>query len=311
MKTFIRVTEVWVPSRDRTHLELAGGLYGSLTEFGRISQQTRFGYDEGLPGKAWAQGHPIVLKDLENSYFLRGAAAKVHGLTSGIAMPIFAGEVLTSVLVFLCGDDEQHVGAIELWRNDPSSSYDMSLVDGYYGTAEIFEWISAHVLFRPGFGLVGRVWQSGMPLIMADLGHSYRFLRQEDARRVGINKGFGIPCAEVDGVTYVLTFLSAVGTPIANRVEIWVPDATRKALVFESGTCDKCDLTADYSSVRIPRGQGPIGGIWRTAVPAVVEDLGATAGATTESALRAGLKSMVAMPVWNGGSLAAVVAWYF
>jgi hypothetical protein len=29
-----------------------------------------------------------------------------------------------------CGDDEKHVGAIELWHNDPEKSHEMGLVDG-------------------------------------------------------------------------------------------------------------------------------------------------------------------------------------
>ena len=33
-----------------------------------------FGYDEGLPGKAWAARHPILLKDLQQPYFRRAEA---------------------------------------------------------------------------------------------------------------------------------------------------------------------------------------------------------------------------------------------
>jgi hypothetical protein len=33
MKTFIRVTEVWGPARNRTQLEFADGLYGPLKAF--------------------------------------------------------------------------------------------------------------------------------------------------------------------------------------------------------------------------------------------------------------------------------------
>lgn len=182
-------------------------------------------------------------------------------------------------------------------------------MDGYYGSAELFEWISTHVLFRPVFGLPGRVWQTGMPLAMGDLGHSYRFLRQDDARRVGINKGFGVPCPSVDGVTCVLTFLSALGAPIAHRVEVWVPDEGRKFLVFDSGLCDgDIPLAEAYRSTRIARGEGAIDGIWRTGIPAVVADLSREMGPTVDSASRAGLTSMVAMPVWDVGRLKCVVA---
>ncbi len=42
------------------------------------------------------------------------------------------------MVVFLCGDDAEHVGAIELWHNDAASNAEMGLVDGYYGTADAF-----------------------------------------------------------------------------------------------------------------------------------------------------------------------------
>ena len=58
MKTFIKVTEIWVPDKQRTHLEFGSGLYGGLIEFKAASEQQQFAYNEGLPGKAWA-GVPI------------------------------------------------------------------------------------------------------------------------------------------------------------------------------------------------------------------------------------------------------------
>ena len=67
-------------------------------------------------------------------------------------MPVFAGSILTGVVVFFCGDDEAHVGAIELWHNDPDKSFEMRLVDGYYGTAEMFEFNSKYTRFPRGFG---------------------------------------------------------------------------------------------------------------------------------------------------------------
>ena len=47
-------------------LHFLDGLYGPLGEFRAVSEQMRFGFDEGLPGKAWATGHPIILKEFEN-----------------------------------------------------------------------------------------------------------------------------------------------------------------------------------------------------------------------------------------------------
>jgi hypothetical protein len=152
MKTFIRVVELWVPDRTRTRLEFGGSLCSEeFSEFKAVSENALFAYDEGLPGKAWASGHPVILTKFANSYFKRTDEAAEAGLTCGVALPVFAGEFLMAVMVVFCGDDVRHVGAIELWHNDPQRSHEMGLVDGYYGTADMFEFNSRHTRFPRGF----------------------------------------------------------------------------------------------------------------------------------------------------------------
>src|ERR1700704_459550 len=75
MNGFIRIAEVWVPTKDRLQLQLDDGLYGSLEELRAISERTRFGFGEGLPGKAWAARHPIVVADFQESWFAGAPAA--------------------------------------------------------------------------------------------------------------------------------------------------------------------------------------------------------------------------------------------
>ena len=210
MKTLIRVTEIWVPNKQRTHLEFFDGLYGELAEFKGASESMVFAYGEGMPGKAWATRRPVILHSFDNSYFLRTEAAQKAGLTAGIALPIFAGDYLQAVIVFFIGDDLENVGGIEVWSNTPAESFDMGMEDGYYGTAETFEWTARHTKFRPGFGLPGTVWQSGMPCIMQDLLSSKRTLRQDSNVRIGISKGVGIPCSYDSKQAVVMTFLSAL-----------------------------------------------------------------------------------------------------
>lgn len=312
MKTFIQVCEIWVPSRNRTVLEFQGGLYGPHKQFRVASERMCFGYDEGLPGKAWAARHPVILRDLQHSYFMRAETARAAGLSCGVALPVFAGDYLLAVLVMFCGDDAERVGAIELWHNDPARSYDMGLVDGYYGIAENFEYISRRTLFRPGFGLPGLVWQSGMPVIMGDLWHSERFLRRDDARKAGLSKGLGIPVAGEAGQHYVMTFLSAMGTPIARRFEVWVPQENREALVFSAGHCDSAsDLSQEYASTRLAPGDSPVSRAWVTGIPEVCESLADERSAIGDSARKAGWASLLALPVLEGGRLKAVVAFYF
>jgi hypothetical protein len=311
MKTFVRAVEYWVPGVDRTLLELGGALYGEARRLANASQGLCFGRGEGLPGQAWLAGHPLVLRDLSSSGFRRTAAAQADGLSCGIAVPIFAGDVLTAVLVIFCGDDDAHAGAIELWRNDPATSKDMTLVDGYYGsTGEAFEYSSRRTAFRRGHGLPGSVWDSGLPLFLDDLGHGKRFLRADDARQVGINRGFALPCSSLGDEHFVMAFLSALATPIVRRFEIWQPDATRTRLLRTYGFCESQGLlTGAPEGPVLERGQGCIGTTFVTGAPSLSDDAGhqPVVGA---AAAHAGLQWLVALPVLQGGRLMATVAWY-
>ncbi|NWG73851.1 MAG: GAF domain-containing protein [Rubrivivax sp.] len=312
MRTFIRAVEYWLPAGDRSHLEFGGGLYGSARRLAAVSPRTVFGRGEGLPGRAWEAGHPLVLQRLDGSYFRRADAALADRLTCGIAVPIFGGEFLSSVLVIFCGDDEAHAGAIEVWRNDPTASKDMTLADGYYGTTgEAFELMSRRMGFRRGHGLPGMVWDSGLPVFIDDLGHSARFLRADDARQVGINRGFALPCSTPGADHWVLAFLSALATPIVRRFEVWQPDASRERMWRTSGFCETAGaLDGAPEGPSLERGQGSVGMTLLTGVPAVGDDAG-TEPVTGPEARGAGLSSVVAIPVLRDGRLKCTVAWYF
>jgi hypothetical protein len=315
MKTFIRIVELWVPDRTRTRLEFGGGLGDSAcAEFMALSENTLFAYDEGLPGKAWACGHPIILTEFSGTEYKRSDDAREVGLSCGVALPVFAGEFLMAVVVLLCGDDGKHVGAVELWHNDPELSHEMSLVNGYYGTAETFGFNSKHMRFPRGFGLPGRAWKAGMPVIIKDLQHSKQFLRWQEASEIGIRCGVGIPYKgasdQTSNHTWVLTLLSAPHTPIAERFEIWVPNASRDALVFQSGDCRLTDLDVLYHGKTIGRGEGSIGGAWASGMPAICADLKHDASKAAALARNSGMKHLIVLPVIENALLKAVLAWY-
>lgn len=292
MKTFIRVIEYWVPSEDGSLLEFGGGLFGDSPRFAAISQNLCFGRGEGLPGRAWDTGRPIVLKELEGSYFRRATAAKAAGLTCGIAVPIFKGDALSAVTVIFCGDDEEHAGAIELWGNDPDESTDMTLVDGYYGTTgDTFEFISRATAFRRGNGLPGMAWDAQKPVFLPDLGKGSGFLRADGAVKVGINRGFAIPCSTLDGSNYVMAFLSALATPIARRVETWEPDASGTALRRTLGFSEVQGATSTPDIAPLAAG-GPLVEAFTTGRPSVAEP-------------------MIAIPVAPQGRITAVMALHF
>lgn len=70
------------------------GHYGAHKEFKDQSLSMTFDYNEGLPGKTWTEKHPIILTSLEGSFFKRIDMVKKIGLTTAIAIPIFAGELV-------------------------------------------------------------------------------------------------------------------------------------------------------------------------------------------------------------------------
>jgi hypothetical protein len=308
VKSFIRATEFWLPNADRSQLEFGGGLYGPQAQMARVSRDMFFGRGEGLPGRAWEEGRPVMLHGFEGSYFKRTAAALADGLTCGIALPIFLGEYLSSVVVFFCGDDEAHAGAIELWHNDPASSKDMTLADGYYGrTADTFEYLSRRTSFRPGIGLPGMAWQQRAPVFLPDLGRSSGFLRADSAVKVGINRGLALPCSSPGRQAHVLAFLSALGTPIAQRVEIWSPDAAGQRLRLRAGFCETAGVLADAGE-SLERGQGSIGRTWLTGLPSMSTDLASEPGA---AAALPGLATLAVLPVLDQARFVAAVALYF
>jgi hypothetical protein len=300
MQTFIRVAEIWLPSRDRSRLEFGDGLYGPLDDFRAVSERTSFAYDEGLPGKAWAARHAIILSDLQGSYFRRGEAAKAAGLTCAVALPVMAGDILLAVVVFLCGDDADHVGAIELWHNNAALNAEMGLVDGYYGTADAFGWLSRNTKFTRGSGLPGLAWRAGLPVVMPDLGRAHSFLRWEDGAKVGLNKGMAIPYAEEGtGRTWVMTFISAQGTPIARRFELWTRVPAQDGMVLQAG--DGIPAAAGEggsASAPVQRGEGLVGRAWSGCAP-VIEHPSETGDAA------------VAIPFLDGARVTAVVVWRF
>ena len=311
MKTFIKATEFWLPSRDRATLELGGGWYGAGSQMARVSREMCFGRGEGLPGRAWELGAPVVLHGFEGSYFRRTAAALADGLTCGIALPIFLGEYLSSVVVFFCGDDEDHAGAIELWHNDPKISKDLTLSDGHYGrTGDTFEFISRRTSFRPGIGLPGMAWQQRAPVFLPDLGRGAGFLRGDSATKVGINRGLALPCATPGHEQFVLAFLSAMGTPIARRMEIWRADGDGRTLTLRDGFCETAGplLNDGESAPRLEPGQGSIGLCWLNGTPGIASELSSEPGPGGRTA---GLTSMVVIPVLADARFVAAVALYF
>ncbi len=305
VRTFIQVAEIWEP-KDGV-LRHKSGIYSSKPGFAEASVHESFKEGEGLPGMAWAEKRPVVLKEFDGSYFKRTEAAKEAGLTSAVAIPVFAKDTLKAVLVLLCGDDEAHAGAIEVWGQDGDV---LSLDDGYYGTAASFEAMSQGVTFARGSGLPGGAWAANAPVLMRALGSTYGFLRSESAGAAGLQQGIGLPIPVPGDTSYILTLLSGDVTPIARRFEIWdaredVVGSEKSALRMDGICANEGALwpkdNPPTDAVRVKAWHGPIGQVIGTGLPHVQGD---------SAGLPKGYSSMIALPIYRGGALAYVVAWY-
>lgn len=316
MKTFVRVVEVWVPSADGRLLELAGGLFDAAPAYGALSRTMCFGRGEALPGRAWDEGRPMLLPRLEGSYFRRTAAAQAAGLSCAVALPIFIGEQLTSVVVMLCGDEAAHVGAVELWHNDPRVTSDLKLAEGYFGsTAPEVEDLTRDGSLARGAGAPGIAWQRESAVFIDNVGDSHLFLRAQVAARAGILRALAIPCAAPGRETWVLSLLSSSSTPIARRFESWLVDdsaASGTHLQRAFGFCEvQGRLTVDGASTHPTDALGAIGVAARSGVAQATTGAAALCAMPAGEALACGVASVLAIPVISDGAVTEVVALYF
>jgi hypothetical protein len=295
MSTFIRAAEVWLPSRDHTVLELAGGVFDQVPSFSAASRDACFGRAEGLPGRAWDDGRPLLLTQLQGSYFLRAAAAAAAGLTAAMALPVFRGEQLTSLVVLLFGHPATPVGGIELWHNDPRVSTDLVLGDAYYGSAApALEAASRDGSLSRGAGLPGQAWQRGSAVLVVDVTAVPQFLRAEVAAGVGIRSAVAWPCRSLDGHVWVVSLLSGESVPLARRIEAWTLDAD-----------GRLGRTATL-------GEAAAGGPAEAPYAIALASGSCTAQIDrTDEAEGSGCRHLLAIPVPQDDGLADVVALYF
>ena len=230
MNGLIQAIELWLPDAEASLLEFGAGLYGGAGEMQTVSRTMCFGRAEGLPGLAWDEGRPVLLSDLQTGLFRRAAAARRAGLTSAVALPYFDGPAVRAVLVLFCGGDTREDGAVELWRNDPRLTGDMTLLDGHYGSTARALLADAREAYLPrGSGLPGLAWQRQGSVFMTGLSGSSRFLRSEAAAAAGLLHGLALPCPVPGHEHFVLTLFSTPASPIARRIDCWAPGARGSA----------------------------------------------------------------------------------
>ena len=294
-------------------LEFGSGLFASLTLAG-ISRNMCFGRAEGLPGQAWDEGRPILLKQFIGSNFRRTAAARAAGLGSAVAVPMFAGERLTSVLVFFCGDDTAERGAIELWRNDPRVTTDMTLVDGRYGAqAGELEALSRETFLPRGTGLPGLAWQRGGTVYNGRPGRGGPLPARRHRGRCraapwpGDPLPFAGPAEPCADLPRTLRHCRSPCGSKSGRPTQPVPHLRRGL-----GFCEaEGPLTSAAADVAVTAGEGCVARAFRTGVPALTPAAASEPGPVGVSAGACRADALVALPIVSEGEVVEVLALYF
>lgn len=246
-ESFVKALEIWLPSEDGTVLAFGGGLFGPARSFAALSRQMCFGRGEGLPGQAWDEGRPVLLKQFAGTHFQRIAAAEAAGLMAGLAMPLFKDDELRAVMVLFFGKDAA-AGAVEIWHNDPRVTGDLTLEDGLFGGAAqaALEPITRDTYLPRGAGLPGLAWQQEASVFMPDLAMDHHFLRGDDARQAGLNQGLAWPCPATDGRSHVLNFLATSACPTFGVLSAWeVPGSAEVPLAPRYQLPADADVSAD------------------------------------------------------------------
>lgn len=314
MNSFIRIAEVWTPTADGASLELSSGLFPDAPAFEALTRQMIFARGEGLPGRAWEAGHPLMMRELSGTYFKRAAAAKAIDLTCAVALPVFSGTRLTCVIVLLMGGARSSIGSVELWHNDPRISSDLSLYEGYFGSspkAAELEALTRDGWLPRGAGVPGLAWQKAETIWITDVNSSRQFLRKEEASALGIDRAMAMPCSTTGRDTWVFSLLSAAAAPISLRTEIW-KGLNTSATGAGSLSTDQLVMMGGFSEAkgRLEAGSthkidalGPVGQAWCTAV--------AQAAPLTSSPSEPGITTVLAIPVMGDDQVQEIVALYF
>jgi PAS domain S-box-containing protein len=133
-----------------------------------------------------------------------------------------------------------------------------------------FDKLSRQYVLRPGFGLPGRVWESGQPGWMADVVEDRDFPRAELAAQVGLHGAVGFPIRTAEQVLGVIEFftrefrepdadmlelMAAVGSQVGEFIERQraaqglQASEERKSAMLESAL--DCVITIDHEGLAV------------------------------------------------------------
>ncbi len=304
--SLLKVVEVWTPSADGT-LAVDSAMYADVDQFSMATQSLRLDSGTGLPGWVADARVPVLFDDLTSADFVRSDAATKSNLGAGFGLPVFDGDELTAVMIFLFDADELARGAVESWLPN-TTRHELELGTGYYSDLDRFRRLSQYLRFPYGAGLPGEVWQMLTPQLIDRLGESSHFLRASGAVADGLDSGLAVPIVSgSEHLNAVFVLLSSNASPIARALQIWVPSETDGVFELSSVVAPSLpELAGRSGQLQSTPGEGLISRVIETRKPAVVTDIEADdpvfGGSLSTGALSWGL----AWPVIVHGQVTAI-----
>jgi hypothetical protein len=244
-----------------------------------------FSPDEGLPGRTWASGAPVLIRPVEGSEFRRSHAVRLAGLRCTVALPIFREGRFTSIVVLLFGESAPHRGTVEVWRDDPTQASGIVRVDAHYGT----EADATAARSRPNGDRDSasiRLFDDGCAL--------------------------SLPCKSPDGCLWTVELVASKARPIALRMEIWSAAGVGPGMARTVGWCSTGGvLPAGEAGARPAGVLGPIDDAGRTGVAWAgrVRREGAASGADVDPVFP--FDHVLAIPITRPDGATDVVALHF
>lgn len=202
------VMEVWTPDPGGALLGWHSGFYGQLEDIKAQSVTAKFEPGQGLPGKVWQDGVPMLFPSLwPTSDFVREEVAAVAGLKTGLGLPVWHDDKVVAVAALLSSDTMPFAKIFEIWLPDASGTA-LERGAGFYGRLGGFlSQEDQRAIFAKGSGLPGQVWESKTPRILSPLDEQSGFARYQAAQSAQLGVAIGIPVIAGNEVVAVVLLL--------------------------------------------------------------------------------------------------------
>ncbi len=148
------------------------------------------------------------LRDITERKKAENRLSAQYAVTRALAESNTIGEGASRILQAVCESLDWEYGS--LWTVDPKSNVlrCAQVWQAQGAAADEFLRGSRQLVFMPGAGLPGRVWKSGQPLWIADVGGDTNFPRSSDAAKVGLHSACAFPVRFRSDILGVVEFFS-------------------------------------------------------------------------------------------------------